>query len=127
MKCHICKDTGYYRFGRSYKRCACGAEPQKVPEGADVSWVQAGSKAAEELQARKKAPPACTCGHHHGAEVPADAALPPHVIDQIARLLGPYKVPFVLTWLDRGELQTLHGLGPHVVAGPRSQAGKEST
>jgi hypothetical protein len=90
---------------RGYERCDCGAEPRKIPPGCHPFTIDVDSEAGQKMLAAER-----------------EAAIPAAVIDQVATLLSQHKVPFVLTWIDRGELQTLHGLGPHVVAGPRSQA-----
>jgi hypothetical protein len=113
MTCTICKGTGYYRMGRSYKRCDCGAGPKKIPDGCHAFTIDVDSKAGKAALERA------------AERDRTDGAIPAHVIDKVSLILGQFRVPFVLTWLDRGELQTLHGLGPHVVAGPRSQAKTE--
>ena len=110
MTCETCKGTGYYRMGRSYKRCGCGVGPKDVPKGCYPFTIDVDSKAGKAALERA------------AERDKADRAIPAHAIDKVAAILGQFQAPFVLTWLDRGELQTLHGLGPHVVAGPRSQS-----
>ena len=110
MSCDVCKNTGWVRMGRSYKRCGCGTEPQPIPKGCHPFTIDVDSKAGKAALERA------------AEKDRAERAIPAHVIDKVAAILGQFQVPFVLTWLDRDELQTLHGLGPHVVAGPRSQA-----
>jgi hypothetical protein len=99
-KCEICDDTGYYRLGRSYKKCDCGAEPKRIPEGCHAFTVEDGSPAALEMMNRvwHSEPP----GH-------AIDRLPAGVADQVAKLLGGCGARFVLCWEEGGNLHTIQG------------------
>jgi hypothetical protein len=108
-KCEICGDTGYYRFGRSYKRCDCGVEPKKIPDGCHAFTVDADSPAALEMSKRvwRSAPPGYVSDR-----------LPAQVAQKVAKLLGDCGARFVLCWEEGGNLHTIHGHDGTVFTGP---------